>query len=78
MEAMSGDVVVDEGFAVARAAELVEPMDVVGGATFAFGGGVGVVKGKEELAFEADDEFRVAETMAWVATAHVDEWVGHM
>ncbi len=78
MEAMSCDVVVDEGFAVARAAELVEPMDVVGGAAFAFWGGVGVVKGKEELAFEADDEVLVADTMTWVAAAHVDEWVGHM
>ena len=78
LEAISCDVVVDEGFANAWAAELVESVDVVGGAALACGGGVGVVDGKKELAFEADGEVWIAETITGVAAAHVDEGVGHM
>ena len=53
-------------------------MSSSGGAALACGGGVGVVEGKKELAFEADGEVWIAETLTWVAAAHVDEGVGHM
>jgi len=78
LEAMSCDVVVDEGFAVALAAEVVEPVDVVCFSAFSCRGRLGAVEGKEVFAFEADDEVGVAEAVAGVAAAHVDEWVRHV